>query len=97
MIIVWGSVEAVDDRREEILRLSLEHVSRSRAEPGCISHNVSIDAENKNRLNFYEEWENLDALHTHFRVPESVAFVAKLVELSAHRPEMRTFDSTRIQ
>jgi quinol monooxygenase YgiN len=97
MIIVWGSVEAADEGREEKVRLSLAHVSRSRAEPGCINHNVSIDAENRNRLNFYEEWEDLEALHTHFRVPGSIAFVAKLGKLCVRRPEMRSFDATRIE
>jgi len=97
MILVWGSVAARDGCFDEMLRLSLEHVARSRDEAGCLSHTVSVDAENLNRLNFFEEWESLDALHQHFAVSQSIAFAARLAELSAEPPELRIFDSTRIR
>ncbi len=38
MIVVTGSVEARQDSFDKVRRLSLEHVHRSRKEPGCISH-----------------------------------------------------------
>ena len=38
MIVVTGSVTARKDSLDEVTRLSLEHVHRSRKEPGCISH-----------------------------------------------------------
>jgi quinol monooxygenase YgiN len=41
-----------------MLRISREHVHRSRKEPGCISHDVSIDAENPLRLTFFERWSD---------------------------------------
>lgn len=97
MILVWGNVEAPDEFLEEMLHLSLEHVARSRGEPGCINHTVSIDAENPNRLNFFEEWKDLDALQQHFKVSESVVFAARLVELSEEPPELRLYDSSRIR
>lgn len=56
MILVTGSVVARDDTFDEILKESLAHVRRSRAEPGCISHAVHHDAENPLRLVFVEEW-----------------------------------------
>ena len=46
MIVVTGSVTAREDSFQEARRLSLEHVLRSRKEPGCISHAVHIDCEN---------------------------------------------------
>jgi len=46
MILVTGSVTARQDTFDEVRRLSLEHVQRSRKEPGCISHAVHIDCEN---------------------------------------------------
>jgi quinol monooxygenase YgiN len=42
MIVVTGSVTAREDSLGEITRLSLEHVHRSRREPGCISHAVRM-------------------------------------------------------
>ncbi len=40
MIVVTGSVTARQDSFDEVRKLSLEHVHRSRSEPGCISHAV---------------------------------------------------------
>ena len=33
------------DTLDALLAASLEHVHRSRTEPGCLSHEVTIDAE----------------------------------------------------
>jgi hypothetical protein len=46
MIVVTGSVTAREDIFNEILRLSREHVNRSRTEPGYIAHAVHVDCEN---------------------------------------------------
>jgi quinol monooxygenase YgiN len=66
-----------------MLPVSTEHVQRSRKEPGCISHHVSIDADDPLTLHFTERWESVEALKTHFRVPESRAMWKRLQELAA--------------
>jgi quinol monooxygenase YgiN len=71
MILVTGSVTAREDSFDEILRLSQEHVNRSRAEPGCIAHAVHVDCENPLRLVFFERWADRDALLKHFALPAS--------------------------
>src|SRR4051812_43474786 len=75
VIVVTGAVVGSDATIDELIRVSLEHVHRSRAEPGCISHAVHRDAENPNRLVFLERWADRDAILAHFAVPESNAFV----------------------
>ena len=75
MIVVTGSVTARKDTFDEVRRLSLEHVHRSRTEPGCISHSVNIDCENPLRLVFFEQWADRAALQAHFAVPASREFV----------------------
>jgi quinol monooxygenase YgiN len=55
MIVVTGSVTARPDSFDEVRKLSLEHVHRSRGEPGCISHAVHADCENPLRLVFFEQ------------------------------------------
>ena len=62
MIVVTGSVTARPDSFDEVRRLSLEHVHRSRTEPGCISHAVHVDCENPLRLVFFEQWADRAAL-----------------------------------
>ncbi len=95
MIIVTGSVQARPETIDEVLRLSLGHVHRSRLEPGCLLHSVHHDAEDANRLVFLEHWEDRDALNTHFRVPESRAFAMALGELAAEPPTMEIYEAER--
>lgn len=61
MILVTGSVVAREDSFDDVRRLSLEHVHRSRHEPGCISHAVHIDCEDPLRLVFVEQWTDRTA------------------------------------
>ena len=50
MIIVTGSIQARLDTIDELRRLSIEHVTRSRAEPGCLEHGVTVDVNDGLRL-----------------------------------------------
>ena len=93
MIIVTGSVKARPEVREEALRLSLEHVHRSRLEPGCLLHSVHHDVEDPNRLVFVEHWADRDALTAHFRVPASGAFAQALGDLAAEPPVLEIYDA----
>ena len=88
MIIVLGQVDAAPGTIDEALALALEHVHRSRGEPGCISHAVHRDVEQPYRLVFVERWADRDALDAHFRVPESGAFVEALTALATTDPVM---------
>ena len=97
MILVLGSVIVRIGLMEEALRLSQEHVHRSRAEPGCIAHAVHRDCENPNRLVFVEEWTDDDSLRQHFKVPESLAFVAALGPLASDAPTMTIYAAERVR
>jgi quinol monooxygenase YgiN len=94
MILVTGSVQARPEHLAEVLSLSLEHVHRSRAEPGCLLHTVHQDVEDPNRVVFVEHWEDADALRTHFQVPASAEFVTALAALSDGNPTIDVFDAT---
>lgn len=93
MIIIHGSIAARADTLDELLRLSLEHVRRSRLEPGCINHGVAQDAENPLRLVFYEEWMDSAAVTAHFAVPESRSFVAEAGRLATAKPMIRLYEA----
>tara|TARA_R110000823_G_scaffold73525_1_gene169238 strand:+ start:141 stop:440 length:300 start_codon:yes stop_codon:yes gene_type:complete len=97
MIIVIGSVVTTPDMHNAILDLCLEHVARSRAEPGCIAHNVHVDCEDAARLVFVEYWTDMPALLAHFDVPASRDFVKRLRKLSPTPPDMKIFDTERRQ
>jgi len=93
MLIVTGSIRARPDSVERVLELSLEHVRRSREEPGCLLHSVHRDAEDPLRLVFLEHWVDTDALRSHFKVPASGAFVNEVAALADGSPEMSIYDA----
>jgi quinol monooxygenase YgiN len=97
MIVVTGSVTARQDSLEEVRKLSLAHVHRSRQEPGCISHAVHVDCENPLRLVFFEQWADRAALLAHFAVPASRDFVRSLQPLAAAAATIELYDATRLE
>jgi quinol monooxygenase YgiN len=96
MIVVTGSVTARQDSLDEVKRLSLEHVHRSRTEPGCISHAVHVDCENPLRLVFFEQWADRAALLKHFAVPASRDFVRQLQSLAAAATTIEIYDAAKL-
>jgi quinol monooxygenase YgiN len=97
VIVVTGSVTARADSFDQVRRLSLEHVHRSRGEPGCISHAVHVDCENPLRLVFFEQWADRAALLKHFAVPASRDFVRSLQPLAAAATTIELYDATRLE
>lgn len=93
MILVTGSVTARPDTFDEVLRLSREHVERSRLEPGCLAHAVHVDTEDPRRLVFVERWTDREALLAHFAVPASQAFVRQLEPLAAGAATLELYEA----
>jgi quinol monooxygenase YgiN len=93
VLIVTGSIRARADTIERVLALSLEHVQRSRQEPGCLFHSVHHDAEDPLRLVFLEQWVDADALRAHFQVAASCVFVNEVAALADGSPEMAIYDA----
>ena len=97
MIVVTGSVVARQNTFDEARRLSLEHVHRSRGEPGCISHAVHVDCENPLRLVFFEQWADRAALLAHFAVPASRDFVRSLQARAESATTIELYEATRLE
>jgi quinol monooxygenase YgiN len=97
MIVVTGSVTAREETFDEVRQLSLEHVHRSRTEPGCISHAVHIDCEDPLRLVFIEQWADRATLLAHFAVPASRNFVRALQPLAAAATTIQLYDATQLE
>ena len=76
-----------------MLALGLAHSVRSRAEPGCITHNCYVDAENPNRIVFVEEWTDMAAVKVHFAVPASVEFMRRIGVMAVRAPMRRIYSA----
>ncbi len=96
MIIVTGSIQARLDTLDELRRLSLAHVARSRAEPGCLEHGVAVDANDGLRLVFFERWADRESLLAHFQVPASRQFAKQVAHLAARPPELATYEASEL-
>jgi quinol monooxygenase YgiN len=88
MIIILGSIVGTPESFEESLAAGRQHTQRSRSEPGCLSHELSVDVENPHRLVFVERWADQAAIDAHFRVPEARQYAARARELAAEPPEL---------
>jgi quinol monooxygenase YgiN len=97
VIIITGHATARPDSIDQLLAISLEHVHRSRTEPGCLSHAVHIDAENPLRLVFLETWSGREAVAAHFAVPASRAFVMAARSLTVEPPAIELYEASSIQ
>jgi quinol monooxygenase YgiN len=96
MIIVTGTVKVRPDRIDEALRVSLDHVHRSRLEPGCLEHSVHRDVEDGQTLFFFEQWRDDAALSAHFAVPGSLEFVNAITDLATERPVLNIYEATTL-
>lgn len=99
MLIVTGALIAEPGKFTEALAAAQAHTRASRAEPGCISHDVFPDPENPDRLFFYERWESLDALKVHFGVTEARGFSASLAGIAKGDPAHRLsiYEATEVR
>jgi quinol monooxygenase YgiN len=93
VIIVTGSVRAAPPTIDDVLAISLEHVRRSRTEPGCLLHSVHRDVEDPLHVVFIEHWADIESLHAHFRVPASRAFAKLLGTLATEPPTMDIYNA----
>ena len=94
MLIVSGSITARPDTIDALIDLSLEHVRRSREEPGCLLHSVHRDVEDPLRLVFLEHWADHHALRAHFAVPASNDFVKQATALASSASRVQIFEAS---
>lgn len=97
MIIVTGHAIAREHTEAAVQRLAVEHVLRSRAEPGCLSHEVSRDVQQPLRFMFMERWSDMAALQAHFRLEASRHFARSMAELCDGRPEMQVYQAEAVR
>ena len=83
MIVITGSVTANPGAFETLRAEGLAHSARSRAEDGCLSHRCYVDAEDADRLFFYEEWRDMAAVEAHFRHPDTPRIMTAIREHAA--------------
>ena len=89
MIVVVGRVVTDAERREDFKRIGQAVAQASRAEDGCVGYRLYEDTENENEFVFVEEWENQEALETHFATPHIAEFMRAIPAAVAARPDVK--------
>jgi quinol monooxygenase YgiN len=97
LIIVTGVVHVTPDNLDAVLAISLEHVRRSRSEPGCLLHSVHQDVEDPLKIVFLEHWKDGAALVTHFGVAAARTFATEVTALAAQPPEMNVYEAEAVR
>ena len=94
MRIIVAELEAVPERRAELLEVLDGLLEPSRAEPGCVSYRYFFDSENDNLIHFFELWQDQAAVDFHFATPHFQALGAKLPNLIVGGPNLRIYEAT---
>lgn len=66
MIIIAGTVDVDPERREEALVAASPHMTKTRAQKGCIDYVWSADPLVPGRIYVFERWEDQASLQAHF-------------------------------
>ncbi|MGI3185352.1 putative quinol monooxygenase [Nioella aestuarii] len=64
-VILTGHIDVPADRMEQIRAGLIDHIRLTRAEPGCISFDVTEDPEVQGRFNVAEEFTTPEAFEAH--------------------------------
>jgi quinol monooxygenase YgiN len=91
MRIIVAEMEAVPERRAELLEVLDGLLEPSRAEPGCVSYRYFFDSENDNIIHFFELWQDQAAVDFHFATPHFLALAEKLPDLIVDGPDLRIY------
>ena len=81
MIVVSGTITIDPADRDAALDLAATLVEATLAEPGCVTYGFYPDPTDAGTLRVFEEWQDDEALGSHFGEPHMAAFMAGLGEL----------------
>lgn len=96
LIVVTGDIVASEGRFDALFAETRAHSARSRAEPGCLSHDCFQDPDNLNRIVFIERWNDEAALKAHFKTPGIAQLVAAFHEHAEERGTMQVYQATEV-
>ena len=99
MILVSGVFEIDAADRDRAMAAAQVMAAASREEGGCRKYAFYADIEKADRFRVFEEWEDLEALETHFQTPHMAVFRQTLGELRILSREVYRYqvvDSTKL-
>lgn len=98
MILITGTVEIAEDKREAFVTAVTRHVTLSRQEAGCISHGFFEDVMKPGTFTFVERWRDMAAVQEHFAMDYSreIVGVLRAMATASTGVEIHEVASTRV-
>ena len=89
MYTIIGTVTAQPETRDELYALLQAQVAPTRAEKGCITYDLHVDAADPCVFVFYENWTDRAALDAHLAMPHLQPLFSQLDRLLACPVDIR--------
>ena len=96
LIVVTGDIVATPGHFDALFAEARAHSARSRAEPGCLSHDCFQDPDNPDRIVFLERWADEAALKAHFRTPGIAQLLKAFAEHADERGTMQVYAANEV-
>lgn len=96
MLVVTGDIVARAGAFDALFAATRAHSARSRAEPGCLSHDCFQDPDNPSRIVFLERWRDEAALQAHFRTPGIAQLLKAFADHADERGTMQVYAATEV-
>lgn len=78
MIYVVAKNFVKNDKLDEVKKLSVDLLAKTRKEPGCITYDLLQDPNDPSILVFIEKWESKDYLDAHMKSPHFLKIVPEI-------------------
>lgn len=78
MIIVHGRIPLLGEARDQALDLIAVMAHETRQEPGCLSYEYFISAEDPNLILLIQQWQSSEAMEAHFETDHLAWFLEQL-------------------
>ena len=88
MLLVIGRVKCDPANRDQLITQLRRMQDDSRREEGCLRYGFFSAVEDEDSFIAVEEWEDREALDSHFAQPHLQEFAQRLGELVSERPEV---------
>lgn len=88
---VLARVKCQPEKLAELKQLWLAVAEQTRREPGCISYELVVSADDPNELVSIEQWRDGAAIEAHFAQPYMQDLLARAPGLVAAPPEIKNY------
>jgi len=92
VLVISGTMTFREDRLEEAHRQAVLIMSRSAAEVGCRTYELSAKLTDPLTFRLFEEWDSAEALTAHFQTPHFRAYSAALPDLLGAAPSFLRYE-----